>query len=244
MTVSIHSYGTPWRNFYGRSKGKALKKSQKDRLTNQLGYVSPGPISWEENPERHPINLQKLFNHRNVWLEIGFGSGEHLVYQAKRNPDIGFIGCDPYLNGVAVLLGKIEKEQLTNICIHAGDARHLLDVLPIQSVSKAFLLYPDPWPKKRHHRRRFVTPDYLNPLARVIKQKGIFRVATDVKDYVRQALEEVPKSGFDPVGELQENWHEKWPDWVSTRYEQKALCGGRIPYYLTFERSSLPPRRS
>jgi len=152
------------------------------------------------------------------------------------NPDVGFIGCEPYINGVAMLLGKIRAAGVTNIRIYPGDARHIFDVLPEASIDRAFLLYPDPWPKKRHHRRRFVTPEHLSPLAHVMKQGAIFRLATDIPDYVRQALLQVPKQGFDWLAEHPQDWRISWPDWHSTRYEQKALREKRVPHYLTFQK--------
>ena len=194
-------------------------------------------MSWEENPAREPLDLPVLFGDRPVWLEIGFGGGEHLVHQAAANPDVGIIGCEPYINGVAMLLGKIRRAGVSNLAVHPGDARDLFDVLPEASVARAFLLYPDPWPKARHHRRRFVTEEHLVPLARVLKPGAIFRVATDIEDYVRQTLEEVPKFGFEWLAEGPEDWRAPWDDWLSTRYEQKALREGRRPHYLTFRRT-------
>ena len=137
-----------------------------------------------------------------------------------------------------MLLGKIESERLNNIRVYSGDARHLFDVLPPQSISRVFLLYPDPWPKKRHHRRRFVTQEHIAPLAQVMKKDAILRVATDIKDYVRQTLQEVPVNGFNIQTELPRDLQIAWPDWISTRYEQKALREGRTPHYLTFKRHS------
>lgn len=226
----------PRRNFYGRFKGKTLKQNQKTYLDEDLASLAPGAVDWESNPERMPLDLDGLFGGRPVWLEIGFGGGEHLVHQAATNPDVGIIGAEPYINGVAMLLGKIRKAGVENLAVHPGDARDLFDVLPDQSVSRAFLLYPDPWPKKRHHRRRFVTPEHLEPLARVMKPGAILRVATDIPDYVRQTLEEVPKAGFEWLAERPQDWREPWGDWISTRYEQKALREGRTPHYLTFRR--------
>ena len=193
-------------------------------------------MSWEENPDRTALDLPALFGDRDIWLEIGFGGGEHMVHQASQNPNVGFIGCEPYINGVAMLLGKIRDAGCENIRIHPGDARDMFDVLPPESVSRAFLLYPDPWPKKRHHRRRFVTQDHLKPLHSVLKPGAIFRVATDIPDYVRQTLEEAPKAGFEWLAERPQDWREPWGDWISTRYEQKALREGRTPHYLTFRR--------
>jgi len=234
MTDGQHPSGAPWRNFYGRFKGKGLRKSQEGYLEEDLGQLSPGAVGWEENPERHNIDLDALFD---VWLEIGFGGGEHMVHQATQNPDVGIIGCEPYINGVAMLLGKIRAAKADNIRVHPGDARDMFDVLPEQSISRAFLLYPDPWPKKRHHRRRFVTPEHLAPLARVLKPGAIFRVATDIPDYVRQTLEQVPAHGFEWLAESPDDWRNSWDDWISTRYEQKAFREGRTPHYLTFRKT-------
>jgi len=225
----------PWRNFYGRTKGKTLKPSQK-RYLEDLASLSPGAVDWDANPDRAPLDLEALFGGRPVWLEIGFGGGEHMVHQAVHNPDVGLIGAEPFINGVAMLLGKIRKAGADNIRIHPGDARDLMDVLPERSVAKAFLLYPDPWPKARHHRRRFVTGEHLGPLHRVLAPGAEFRIATDIPDYVRQALEEVPKAGFEWLAEQAADWREPWGDWFPTRYEQKALREGRVPHYLTFRK--------
>lgn len=236
MTSKTHPSGAPWRNFYGRFKGKGLRKSQEAFLDEDLAQLSPGAVSWEENPNRDPIDLNAYFGDRDIWLEVGFGGGEHLVHQAALNTDIGIIGCEPYINGVAMLLGKIREAEVTNLAVYPGDVRNMFDVLPDASISKAFLLYPDPWPKKRHHRRRFVTPEHLEPLSRVLKPGGILRVATDIPDYVRQTLEQVPRHGFEWLAERPEDWRTPWEDWISTRYEQKALREGRVPHYLTFRR--------
>lgn len=237
MTEDKHASGAPWRNFYGRTKGKTLRRSQVEYLDEDLGKLSPGPVSWEENPDRTPIDLKQQFGDKPLWLEIGFGSGEHLVHMAETYPDKGFIGCEPFINGVATLLGKIRQLKVQNARIHAGDARDLFDVLPDGSVEKAFLLYPDPWPKKRHHRRRFVTPEHLEPLARVMAKGAEFRVATDIPDYVRQTLEQVPNFGFEWLAEGPEDWREPWSDWTRTRYEAKAIREDRTPHYLTFRRT-------
>ncbi len=231
-----HAPKRPYRNFYGRTKGKTLKASQRTYLDEDLATLSPGPVDWDANPERTPLDLDALFQGRDVWLETGFGGGEHMVHQAQSNPDVGIIGAEPFINGVAMLLGKIRRAGATNLRVHPGDVRDLFDVLPDASISKAFLLYPDPWPKARHHRRRFVTPDHLGPLARVLKPGAEFRVATDIPDYVRQTLEEVPRAGFTWTAERPEDWRIPWGDWLSTRYEQKALREGRTPHYLTFHR--------
>ena len=231
-----HASGAPWRNFYGRFKGKTLRSSQEAYLDEDLAALSPGPIGWEENPERAALDVGAVFGGAPVWLEIGFGGGEHVVHQAARNPGVGLIGCEPFINGVAMLLGKVRKAGVSNLRIYPGDVRNVFDVLADGVIDKAFLLYPDPWPKKRHHRRRFVTPEFLAPLHRVLKPGAEFRVATDIPDYVRQTLIEVPRAGFDWLAEGPRDWQDPWDDWISTRYEQKALREGRVPHYLTFRK--------
>lgn len=226
----------PHRNFYGRRKGKHLKASQEGYLDQDLAALSPGLVDWDVNPDRTPLDLQALFGGKPVWLEIGFGGGEHMVHQAAQNPDVGIIGCEPYINGVAMLLGKIRKAKVDNLAVYPGDVRDMFDVLPEASIDRAFLLYPDPWPKSRHHRRRFVTPEHLAPLVRVLKPGAIFRVATDIPDYVRQTLEQVPGHGFEWLAEGPSDWRVAWDDWISTRYEKKALREGRVPHYLTFRK--------
>jgi tRNA (guanine-N7-)-methyltransferase len=160
-----------------------------------------------------------------------------MVHQASLNPDVGIIGCEPYINGVAMLLGKIREAKAQNVAVYPGDVRNMFDVLSENSISRAFLLYPDPWPKTRHHKRRFVTPEHLTPLAKCLKKGAMFRVATDIPDYVRQTLDEVPRHGFDWLAERPDDWRQPWSDWISTRYEQKALREGRVPHYLTFRKT-------
>ncbi|MET4101384.1 tRNA (guanine-N7-)-methyltransferase [Roseovarius sp. MBR-78] len=236
MTAGNDPEGAPWRNFHGRLKGKALRPNQEAWLDQDLGRLSLGPVDPDVNPERKPMDLKGVFGDREVWLEIGFGGGEHMVHQAVSNPEVGIIGCEPYINGVAMLLGKIRAANAQNIGVYPGDVRNMFDVLPEGSISRAFLLYPDPWPKKRHHKRRFVTGDHLGPLSNCLKKGAIFRIATDIPDYVRQALQEVPRFGFEWLAEGPRDWRAPWDDWISTRYEKKALREGRVPHYLTFRR--------
>ena len=232
-----HPSGAPWRNFYGRFKGKALRPAQERALDEQLPKIAVPDVSWEENPERKVIDPWVLFDDVDeLWLEIGFGGGEHMVHQAKSNPRVGIIAAEPYVNGVAMALSKIKKAGVDTIRIHMGDARDLFDVLPEETFTKAFLLYPDPWPKARHHRRRFVTDEHLDPLMTKLKPGAEFRVATDIPDYVRQTMIEVPKAGFEWTAERPSDWRVAWPDWISTRYEQKALREGRTPHYMTFRK--------
>lgn len=213
-----------------------MKDSQQALVDADLAALSPGPVGWEENPDRVPLKVDALFGGRDLWLEVGFGGGEHMVHQAVNNPHVGIIGCEPYINGVAMLLGRIRDAGADNLRVYPDDARDLFDVLPEASVARAFLLYPDPWPKKRHHRRRFVTQEHLRPLSRVLKPGATLRVATDIPDYVRQTLQEVPKAGFEWLADGPVDWRQPWADWISTRYEQKALREGRVPHYLTFRR--------
>ena len=236
MTQDRHPSGAPWRNFYGRFKGKTLRPAQEIYLREDLHALLPGAVSWDENPTRKPLDLDRLFEGRDVWLEVGFGGGEHLVHQALKNPEVGIIGCEPFINGVAMLLGKIREAGVQNLRIYPGDVRNIFDILPVQSIARGFLLYPDPWPKKRHHRRRFVTAEYLQPLSQVLQSGAMFRVATDIPDYVRQTLDQVPQHGFDWLAETPDDWRTAWPDWISTRYEQKALREDRVPHYLSFQR--------
>ena len=221
------------RNFYGRIRGKTLRASQKDYLAEDLGPLTLRGVTRAENPGRAALDLGFAAG-KPLWLEVGFGGGEHLVHMAARNPDVTIIGAEPFVNGIAMLLGKIRGAGVTNLWLHPGDVRDLFDVLPDACLTKVFLNYPDPWPKARHHRRRFVTPEYLLPLARITTSGAEFRVATDIPDYVRQTLEEVPVAGFRL--ERQAGPGEAWEDWLSTRYEQKALREGREPHYLTFRR--------
>lgn len=221
------------RNFYGRRHGKTLRRSQKGYLAEDLGALQPAGITLQDNPGRSPIDPGAIFgDDRPIWLEVGFGGGEHMVHMAANYPEIGMIGCEPFINGVAMLLGKIRAAGVENVSVHPGDARDLMDVLPDASIERVFLMYPDPWPKARHHRRRFVTPEHLLPLARVMRPGGIFRVASDIPDYIRQTREEVPLAGFEMIADTDQ----AWDDWISTRYEQKALREGRVPHYVTFRR--------
>lgn len=229
----IPADGPVWRNFYGRRSGKTLRSSQKGYLNEDLGRLRPGGITREENPSRTPVDPAAIFgNDHPFWLEVGFGGGEHLVHMAARNPGVNILGAEPFINGVAMLLGKIRAAEVTNLAVHPGDVRDLMDVLPAGCVAKTFLNYPDPWPKARHHRRRFVTQEYLRPLAQAMAPGAEFRIATDIPSYMEQALAEVPQAGFALVAHS----GTPWDDWISTRYEQKALREGRVPDYATFIR--------
>lgn len=218
------------RNFYGRVHGKTMRPAQKGYLVEDLARLRLRHVSLDENPARAPLDLGALPGEGPIWLEIGFGGGEHMVAMASANPGVRMIGCEPFVNGVAMALGLLRATPCANLCLHPGDARDLFDVLPPGVLAKVFLNYPDPWPKARHHRRRFVTEGHLRPLFSACAPGAEFRIATDIPDYARQARDEVRRAGFVLVSDAAT----PWADWVSTRYEKKALREGRVPVYLTF----------
>ena len=188
--------------------------------------------------ERHALHgwfAKKPFE--GFVLEIGFGGGEHLVSCAKTAPTIGFIGCEPFVNGIAKILSVIDTENLTNIRIFPDDARKLLDVLPPQSFESVFLLYPDPWPKKRHHKRRFVQPDTLQAVFQALVTNGQFMVASDSADYIDWTLGEIyAHGGFNWEAKKVDDWLKPPQNWHGTRYEAKARAAGRASTYLRFTR--------
>ena len=172
-----------------------------------------------------------------VWLEIGFGGGEHLAAQAEAGPDIGFIGCEVYENGVARLVGEVARRGLGNIRILADDARLLLDRLKPASIGRAFILFPDPWPKQRHHKRRLVAPATLDRLAAILEPGAELRLATDDPDYLVSMLELLTDHpDFVWLARRPADWRERPPDWPPTRYEEKARAAGRPPVFLRFVR--------
>jgi tRNA (guanine-N7-)-methyltransferase len=219
------------RNFYGRVHGKALRPRQKAYLAEDLGALRLPGVTVAENPARAPLDLA-FAGGRPLWLEIGFGGGEHLVHVAARHPAVQLIGAEPFVNGVAMLLGKLRALPVGNVRLHTGDVRDLFDVLPAACLARVYLNYPDPWPKARHHRRRFVTPGYLGPLARAMAAGAELRLATDIESYAEQARAEVPAAGF----AILSDGPEPWEGWLPTRYERKALAAGRRPAYLVFRR--------
>lgn len=174
---------------------------------------------------------------KEYWLEIGFGGGEHLAAQAARHPDIGFIGCEPYVDGIGSLLKAIDAQKLRNIRIFPDDARLLLARLPDACLSRVFVLFPDPWPKARHHKRRLINSAFLLELARVIQPGGALRLATDDPGYGEWMLLHtlaVPEFEWPVRGP--EDWAQPPEDWVQTRYEQKARVRGAQPAYFRFQR--------
>ena len=172
-----------------------------------------------------------------TWLEVGFGGGEHLAWQAAQNPRVGVIGAEPFINGVAKLLVHVDEQGLENVRIHFGDARPLMEALPDASLSRIFVLHPDPWPKKRHYKRRMISPWFFEESARLLKSGGELRVASDIEDYVRWTLMHAQNAkDFEWTAMRADDWRVRPDDWPQTRYEAKSLREGRKPAYLVFRR--------
>ena len=174
---------------------------------------------------------------KDIWLEIGFGGGEHLAWQAFNNPDIGVIGCEPFMNGVVKLLGQIQNDDLGNIRLFRDDARMLVDSLPDASIARAFVLFPDPWPKTRHNKRRIVSAPVIAGLARVLADGAELRIATDDPSYLEWILWHMQQNAdFDWCARAPRDWRTRPDDWPPTRYEQKAARAGRSSAFLTYIR--------
>lgn len=210
---------------YGRRRSHGLRAQGQHLLDHLLPLLHLSLEVAARNPA-------ELFSHapRALWLEIGFGDGGHLAWQASAHPDIGFLGCEPYENGTAQLLKVIAAEGQGNIRIHSDDARILLAALPAASLAQVFLLFPDPWPKKRHNKRRFVSAENLDALARVMQPGAELRFASDSPDYCQWTLdhfEDHPQ--FSLASKIR-------GDWPVTKYEAKAISAGRAPLYLRYIR--------
>jgi tRNA (guanine-N7-)-methyltransferase len=231
-----HGFSRPGRAaeaFFGRRKTKPLSDGQ-ERL-----WASLLPRLRLDLSKPAPGDLASLFPDapQSIFLEIGFGGGEHLAHEALRFPETGFIGAEGFINGVARMLQHVEDGGIENVRIHDGDALVLLDWLPEASVDRIDILYPDPWPKKRHWKRRFVSRENLDRMARVLKQGGVFRFASDIADYIDWTLALCaghPAFGA-PSGGVS---LEPFEGWKRTRYEAKAVREGRQPRYLVFRRAN------
>ncbi len=221
------------RAFFGRRKGRALRKRHAELFDTLLPRLAI------DLSQQAPADFHAMFAHPvdEVRLEIGFGGAEHLIAEANKHPRTGFIGSDAFLNAMAKMLSAIEAQSLTNIRLHFGDATHLLDWLPRASLARVDLLYPDPWPKRRHRKRRFVQDASIAEIARVLRPGGEFRFATDIADYAAWTLTRVLRSpDFVWTAERADDWRQPWPDFTGTRYETKARREGRVPCYLIFRR--------
>jgi tRNA (guanine-N7-)-methyltransferase len=222
--------------FFGRRHGKKLRKEQAESLAGLFPQLA---IDCKK-----PVVPQQVFAtpYQHYWLEIGFGGGEHLLRNAQAHPEIGHFGCEPFINGLAKLVAAIGRSGLDNIRLHDDDAVELLGQLPDASLDRIYLLYPDPWPKRRHHKRRFVSEATLAEFARVLKPHGLFCFASDIDHYVGWTLARLLKSPhFDWLAETAADWKQPWSGWESTRYEAKALREGRVPSYITARRRGPEP---
>ncbi|MBU1175638.1 MAG: tRNA (guanosine(46)-N7)-methyltransferase TrmB [Alphaproteobacteria bacterium] len=229
LTIS----GEP-RAFFGRRAGKTLRGRQQgliDTLLPRLAIVLP---------EHGELDPRALFAScpAEIVLEIGFGGGEHLARKASENPETGYIGAEVFANGIGKMLERIDADGLANIRLFTDDALKLLQALPDGALAGVHLIYPDPWPKTRHHKRRFVSPMTLAELVRTIRPGGFFRFATDIEDYAVWTLAHVLRSkGLCWQHGVPGSWHRPYPDWQPTRYEEKARAEGRLQsWYFTFLR--------
>ncbi len=222
------------RRIYGRRKGHRLRPGRRRLLAERL------PELLLQVPEHGEIDVGALFPDRRdrLWLEIGFGGGEHLIAQAKAHPEVGMIGCEPYIAGVARLLSLAEAEGVGNLRIVVDDARLLLRTLPDACLERIFVLFPDPWPKTRHHKRRIVNPQTAAEFARLLRDGGELRLATDDMGYARaMLLALLPRPELRWQAHRPGDWRERPDDWPATRYEQKARAAGRRCVYLRFRRA-------
>lgn len=227
--------GTRW---YGRRRGRKLSPGRQalvETLLPEFRLTAPADGTIVRFADCFPDAPE------DVWLEIGFGGGEHLAAQAGAHPGIGFIGCEPFVNGVASALSLVERDGLTNIRIFDDDARLILNALPDASIGRLFVLFADPWPKRRHEYRRLVSTNTLDQFARLMKNGAEFRFASDHMDYVRWTLEHVLRhlSFTWPVC-CADEWRRPPTDWIETRYEAKAFRRGKTPVYLRFYRRPRP----
>jgi tRNA (guanine-N7-)-methyltransferase len=218
---------------YGRRRARAPSARQQALWRDELPRLAV--------PSDAPAlaNLPGLFSPpvRDLWLEIGFGGGEHLVWQAKAHADVGLIGCEPFEDGVVKLVGAIARDGLANVRVCAGDARPLIRQLPDASLGRAFILFPDPWPKKRHHKRRIVSPATLAEIARVLRPGAELRIATDVGAYAAAILKAaLANTALRWTARGPDDWRLRGPDWPQTRYEAKAVAAGRRCYFFRFDR--------
>ena len=215
---------------YGRRRGKKLRPGRERLMAELLPHIAVRPGV--------PVRDQFPADIRELWMEIGFGGGEHLAAQAQGNPDVGIVGCEPFLNGVAKLLSQIDEHDLKNVRLHADDARDMFPDVADGALDKVFILFPDPWPKAKHHKRRLIQTPLLDDLARMLKDGGEFRFASDHMGYVRWVLDFATRHpDFEWMAEGPADWRTPPDDWTRTRYQQKALAGDVI-VYLRFRRKS------
>lgn len=221
------------RRIYGRRQDKVLRRRPQRLMEELLPQVAITPETAAETVSAH---------HGNVWLEVGFGGGEHLAWQAGENPGTLMIGAEPFINGVAKLVTQIEDHDIKNIRVLHGDARPLMEALPDRSLSRIFVLHPDPWPKMKHHKRRMISLPFLHHAARLLKSGSELRVSSDIPDYIRWTflqmnLHNKCSTDFEWTATCRPDWTDRADDWPQTRYEAKAIREGRVPTYLKFRRT-------
>jgi tRNA (guanine-N7-)-methyltransferase len=218
---------------FGRRRGRPLRPGQKSLIDELLPRLAINL------PASGHLDIAALFGNArpSIWLEIGFGGGEHLAQLAEQYPQTGFIGCEVFENGIVKLLGQIERRRLDNIRIFADDARLIMGTLSPASVDRAFILFPDPWPKRRQHKRRIVSRATLDALAEIMSDNAELHLATDDADYLSWILEHVTAHpAFEWLARRPADWRERPPDWPPTRYEAKARAAGRSPAFLRMRR--------
>ena len=219
--------------FYGRRKGRPLRKGRQFLFDELLPRIT---IPLEAGVALDPASLFAP-KKRAVWLEIGFGGGEHLAHQAASHPDVGLLGCEVFEAGIASGLSHIADRNLENVRLHPEDARVLLAALKPRSLERVFLLFPDPWPKRRHEQRRFVTSGNLDRLAELIQPGGELRIASDDPTYVEWTLRHVPvHPAFQWLAQGPSDWQARYADAIETRYEKKAREACRVPHFFRFQR--------
>ncbi len=219
---------------HGRTRGRRLRPRQKQLVDELLSDISLNDAVRAEQA----VELNKLFpDKRAIHLEIGYGGGEHLAARALTQPENGFIGCEPFMNGTAKLLSRIDEQRLENIRLFTGDVRYLLPLLPEASIGDVYLLFPDPWPRQRHHKRRIVNGDTLAMLARIHSADGRLLIATDHVDYCGWIVEKILASNcYEWTARQMADWKQPPADWVETRYQQKALQQGRKATFIECRR--------
>jgi tRNA (guanine-N7-)-methyltransferase len=222
------------RLLYGRRKGPKLSAHQEALRATLLPDLRLTPEAGRDAASYFAAPVD------DVWLEIGYGAGEHLLWQAKMHPRLGIIGAEPYISGTAKLLAKLEHDPVVNVRLYEDDARDIIEALPDRSVGRVFILFPDPWPKTRHHKRRFLQMETLEALARVLKDGAELRFASDDAGYVAYALERLmAHPSFRWTATAPADWRSRISDWPPTRYEAKELHG--TPTFLRFVRTGRVP---